>query len=108
MPEIDSGGDPSERLAIVAKLRPGSRDQAKEILAAGPPYDLDDAGFRRHTIFLGGDTVVFAFEGPGVRTFLSKLIDDPAGSASFSTWAPLLTGTPTLAHEEFHWEADRP
>ena len=85
MPETDSGSEPSERLAIVAKLRAGSRDQAKEILAAGPPYDLDDAAFRRHTIFLGEDTVVFVFEGPGVRALLSKLIDDPASSASFSS-----------------------
>jgi hypothetical protein len=108
VPETDSDSEPSERLAIVAKLRAGSRDQAKEILAAGPPYDLDDAAFRRHTIFLGEDTVVFVFEGPGVRALLSKLIDDPASSASFSSWAPLLAGTPTLAHEEFHWEADRP
>jgi hypothetical protein len=30
---------------------------------------------------------------------------DPARSAMFSVWGPLLEGTPELAHEAFHWEA---
>jgi len=102
----DSNSDPNERLAIVARLRPGSSERAKEILAAGPPYELSAAGFRRHSIFLAGDTAVFVFEGPGIRTLVSKLIDDPASSASFSAWAPLLAGTPMLAHEEFYWEGE--
>ena len=100
----DPSSEASERLAIIARLRPGSHERAKEILAAGPPYELADAGFRRHSIFLGGDTVVFVFEGPGIGTLVSKLIDDPASAGSFSTWAPLLAGTPKLAHEEFHWQ----
>jgi hypothetical protein len=49
--------------------------------------------------------VVFVFEGPGVEALVSKLIDDPASSGSFSVWGPLLAGTPVLAHEEFSWEA---
>jgi hypothetical protein len=102
----DSSTEPKERLAIVVKLRKGSRERAREILAAGPPYELADAGFRRHSIFLAGETAVFVFEGPGVHELVSKVIDDPAAAGSFSTWAPLLAGTPTLAHEEFHWEAE--
>jgi hypothetical protein len=102
----DPTNESPERLAVVAKLRRGSRERAREIIAAGPPYGLDEAGFRRHSIFLAGETVIFVFEGPGIRTLVSKLIDDPASAASFSVWAPLLAGTPTLAHEEFHWEAE--
>jgi hypothetical protein len=96
----------NERLAIVAKLRRRSRERAQEIIAAGPPYELNEAGLRRHSIFLAGDTVVFVFEGPGIHTLVSKLIDDPASAGSFSVWAPLLAGTPALAHEEFYWEAE--
>jgi hypothetical protein len=100
-----SGGDANERLAIVGRLRPGSRDRAREIIAAGPPYELNEAGFRRHSIFLAEETVVFVFEGPGIEALVSKLIGDPAASGSFSVWGPLLAGTPTLAQEEFFWEA---
>jgi|Tabmets5t2r1_1033131.scaffolds.fasta_scaffold48866_3 hypothetical protein len=93
----------SERLAIVARLRKGSRERAQEILAEGPPYDLEEAGLKRHSVFLAGDTVVFVFEGPNIHQLLSKLIDDPASAGSFSVWAPLLAGTPMLAREEFWW-----
>ena len=105
MSGTDSGSETSERVAIVAKLRRGSRERAKEILAAGPPYDLEETGLKRHSIFLSGDTAVFVFEGPSIHGLVSKLIDDPASAGSFSVWAPLLSGTPRLAHEEFSWEA---
>jgi hypothetical protein len=45
------------------------------------------------------------FEGPGIEGRVRDLVDDPVRSAAFSIWAPLLEGTPVLAHEEFHWEA---
>ena len=102
----DATGGAHERLAVVAKLRPGSRECAKEIVDAGPPYELAEAGFRRHSVFLAGDTVVFVFEGPNIHQLVSKLIDDPASAGSFSVWAPLLAGTPMLAREEFSWTSD--
>jgi hypothetical protein len=102
----ESSSEANERLAIVAKLRPGSRERAKEIVSAGPPYDLADAGFRRHSIFLSGDTAVFVFEGPNIHRLVSKLIANPASAGSFSVWAPLLAGTPTLAREEFSWTSE--
>jgi hypothetical protein len=95
-----------ERLAIVARLRPGSAERAREILAAGPPYELGEAGFRRHSIYLAGETAVFVFEGAGVEGLVRSIVNDPASAASFSVWGPLLEGTPMLAREEFHWEAD--
>jgi hypothetical protein len=97
-----------QSVAEVAKLRPGSREQASEILASGAPYELAETGFRRHSVYLGEETVVFAFEGPSVERLVSDLVGDPSRSAAFSTWGPLLEGTPALAREEFYWEADRP
>jgi hypothetical protein len=99
------GGDVTERLAVVAKLRPGSREQARQILAGGPPYELSEAGFRRHSIFLAEEAVVFVFEGSGTARLVRGLVDDPVRSAAFSVWGPLLEGTPALAREEFYWEA---
>lgn len=101
------GGEVVERVAVVAKLRPGSREQASQILAAGAPYDLGEAGFRRHSIFLTEQAAVFVFEGPGVEKLVRDLVDDPTRSAAFSAWGPLLEETPTLAPEEFYWEAGR-
>jgi hypothetical protein len=94
----------TERLAVVARLRPGSRDRALEIIAEGPPYDLGDAGFRRHIVFLTEEEVIFVFEGLGIEELVRALVDDPTRSAAFSAWGPLLDGTPVLAREEFYWE----
>ena len=98
-------GDVTERLAVVAKLRAGSRERAVEILAKGAPYELGHAGFRRHSVFLAEEEVIFLFEGSDIEGLVRDLIDDPTRSASFSVWGPILEGTPTLAREEFYWEA---
>jgi hypothetical protein len=99
------GGDEAERVAVVARLRPRSRERASQILAEGAPYELAEAGFRRHNVFLAEEAVVFVFEGSGIEGLVSDLVNDPARSAMFSVWAPLLEGTPALAREEFYWEA---
>jgi hypothetical protein len=95
-----------QRVAIVARLAEGALEQARRILAEGAPYDLADAGFVRHSIFLAEDTVVFVFEGRAVGEAIRDLLNDPVMSGLFSVWGPLLEGTPRLAHEEFHWEVD--
>jgi hypothetical protein len=97
--------DVNERVAVLAKLLPGSRERAAEILAKGAPYGLALAGFRRHSVFLAEDAVVFVFEGPGIEVLVSDLVNDPARSAAFSVWAPILEGSPVLAREEFYWQA---
>ena len=98
-------GDVIERLAVVARLRPGSREGARQILAGGAPYGLREAGFGRHSVFLAEEVVVFVFEGQEVEGLVRELVDNPSHSATFSVWGPLLEGTPVLAREEFYWEA---
>jgi len=95
----------TERMAVVAKLQPGSRDQAAQIIAEGAPYDLRAAGFQRHSVFLAETAVIFVFEGSGIEERVRTLVDDPTRSAVFSVWGTLLDGTPALAREEFYWEA---
>ena len=94
----------SERFAVVAKLLPGSRERAEELIAQGPPFPLRLTGLKRHGVFLSEAAVVFLFEGPGVESRLRSLVNDPSSSSAFSKWAPLLDGTPTVAHEKFFWE----
>jgi hypothetical protein len=100
--------DVNERVAVVAKLLPGSRERAAQIIAEGAPYGLALAGFRRHSIFLAEDAVVFVFEGPGIEGLVRDVVNDPTRSAAFSAWGPLLEGTPELTREEFYWEAGQP
>jgi hypothetical protein len=98
-------GEATQRVAVIATLREGSREQAAGILAKGPPYGLALAGFRRHSVFLAERAVVFVFEGREIERRVRDLVNDPSQSAAFSVWAPLLEGTPVVAREDFYWEA---
>ena len=100
-----SSADVTERVAVVAKLLPGSREQASRILAQGAPYGLRLAGFRRHSVFLAEEAAAFVFERAGLKGLVRDQVNDPSRSAAFSVWAPLLDGTPALAWEEFYWQA---
>jgi len=94
-----------QRIVVVAKLKPGSEGAAADIVRSGPPYDPAEIGLARHGVYLGGSDVVFVFEGRKVEQQLRDLLNDPAASPAFAVWAPLLAGTPSIAHELFYWEA---
>jgi hypothetical protein len=102
-------GDTEERssqAAVVARLREGTEERARELVAQGPPFDPREMGFDRLAVYLSPGEVVFHFEGEGAAQKLADVIDDMVVSASFSGWAPLLEGTPRLAHESYFWEAE--
>jgi len=94
----------AQRIAVIGKLKQGSLERAEEIVDRGPPFELDEAGLERNTVFLSSEWVVFVFEGPNVERVVDRLVDDPVVSASFSRWGPVLDGTPHLVHERFFWE----
>lgn len=96
--------DRIERLVVTLKLRKGTEEQTAELIAAGPPFDPAELGLARHAVYLGGDLVIFTFEGEEVEQRVRSLINDPVRSAAFTHWAPLLAGRPALAHEVFYWE----
>lgn len=81
------------------------RERAADLVATGPPFDPQDLGLERHSVYVGDDLVIFVFEGEDVEGRVSALVNDPVRSASFAAWTPLLAGTPALAHETYHWEA---
>jgi hypothetical protein len=63
-------------------------------------------GFDRLAVYLSPGEVIFHFEGSGAAQKLADVIDNMVVSASFSAWAPLLEGTPRIAHESYFWEAE--
>jgi hypothetical protein len=95
----------AERVVVVVGLKQGTRDQAAELLKAGPPFDPAAIGFRRHSVYLSAAEAVFCFEGPAAGRRLVDVVDDLGTSPSFSSWAPILRGTPRLAHEYYFWTA---
>ena len=99
-----------ERLAIIARLRPGSEQRAAELIATGPPFDLQAGGLERHTVYLSTTEVIFVFEGHEVEKLVDELIEVPLEttmSRVFDRWRPLVEGPPRIAQEEFSWERGR-
>lgn len=95
-----------KRLAVTAKLRPGTEETALALIKKSPPFDPGSTGFERHAVYLGNDEAVFVFEGTDVERVVDTVINDPVVSAAFSAWGDLLDGTPTLARPVYHWERD--
>jgi hypothetical protein len=95
----------SSQVAVVARLREGTEARARELIAQGPPFDPREMGFDSLAVYLSPGEVIFHFEGRDAAQKLADVIDDMVVSASFSGWAPLLEGTPRLAHESYFWES---
>jgi len=92
-----------ERLVIVARLQDGTYDEAEDLLAAGPPFDPAEHGFRRHTVYLTATEVVFFFEADEVEWIVSDLLDDPVLAAALAPWRSIVDGPPRIAHERYDW-----
>jgi hypothetical protein len=97
-----------ERLALIARLKPGQEARAEALIGAGPPFDLDEAGFARHSVFLSATEVAFVFEGREVEWAVDELVDGRFLHArladALEAWRPLVEGPPRIAREKFFWE----
>ena len=97
----------ADRVVVVAQLQEGARDQASELIAAGPPFEPGALGFERHAVFLSSEEVVFLFEGPSAARQLAEMIDDMVTSASFGAWARLLKGKHPTRSRTSRWKSER-
>jgi hypothetical protein len=90
-------------------LKSGAEEKAARLLAHGPPFDAEELGLRRHTVYLSAGEVVFVFEGPEVDAILDSLIGYPVAPtlrAAFDAWRPLVEGPPRIARPAYEWEQD--
>ena len=91
-----------QRIAVIAKLRPGASEEAAKLIELGPPFDASAHEIERHTVFLAPDVAVFSFEGGQVSSLLASLGGEDEQSV-LAVWEPLLDGTPLIASEAYHW-----
>jgi hypothetical protein len=99
-----------ERVAIVARLKPGFSEQARQLIDAGPPFELGESGIERHSVFVSAGEVVFVFEGDQVEWIVDELIDAPFHyelRRALEEWRAIVEGPPRVARQQFGWERDR-
>jgi hypothetical protein len=96
-----------EQLAVIASLKEGSSEQARELLAHGPPFDAGTEGLTRHTVFLSSHDVVFVFEGHEVEWIVDDMATAPFRwnvLEAFDAWRPLVEGEPRVAQVAYTWD----
>jgi hypothetical protein len=103
------GGNGVTHLVVVAPLKPGMADRVRELVAEGPPFDLEQTAFVRHAIHLTDKEAVFAFEGEGDSAALELSAEDPAIWRAAAAWQECFAERPRVARTAFVWaRADTP
>jgi len=92
-----------ERIALVLPLEQHLIEQARALVASGPPFDPAEKGLDRHEVFFTDKEAVFLFEGPDASTVVQQLAQDPGAWRAAVKWRRLLTGAPRLARSAYSW-----
>jgi hypothetical protein len=95
----------NSRIAVAAKIRPGKRAKLEQMLSEGPPYDLAEAGFEHHQVYLGDEDIFFLFEGGSPVTTVKRLAAERSLMGHVLRMAGVLC-LPHLLAEAYSW--DRP
>ena len=86
-----------ERVTLIVPLKKNRVEQARALIAAGPPFDPETKGLERHEIFLTDQEAVFLFEGPDASETVQRLARDPAA------WRQPCNGAPSSTeHHDSH------
>ena len=63
-----------DSIALVARLKDGAEPRARELLAAGPPFDARAHGLVHHAVYVSATEVVFVFSGEEVEWSVDDLV----------------------------------
>jgi hypothetical protein len=96
-----------DRVVLVARLKPNSRERAQELLAEYPSHEGLRAVFDRHAVFLSETEAVFFFEGPDADRSVTAILNDPS-LTEIGHWLPLFDEPLHRAREAYFWERDGP
>ena len=91
-------------LVVVAPLKAGMASRARELLAGGPPFDLEGTVFDRHSVHLTDRELVFVFESEGPSRTLALAAEDPKIWRAAEAWQECFAERPRVARTEFSWE----
>jgi hypothetical protein len=97
---------PMNRIALVARLKPGAEYQASGLLEQGPPFDPAERGLVRHAVYLSAGEVVF--EGDEVEWIVNEIVNEPFGAVAeaLGTWRELVEDPPRIARPVYSWGSD--
>ncbi len=96
------------RVAVVVPLRPGSRESARQLIEAGPPFEIEDTPLVEHCVYLTDYEAVFVFEGPDAREAVEHVLGEADVWQAATAWRTILASKPRLAETVFTWQRGDP
>lgn len=84
-----------ERLDLIVPIKPGCEQRIRQLVGAGPPFDLDQ--FAEHRVHLGQDDIVFTFVGPNIQETVRQTLTLPDLWRAGVAWRRCLSGRPHVA-----------
>lgn len=91
------------RLVLVVPLREGAAARARELLAEGPPFELETTELERHEVYLTDREAVFLFEAAGDQPPLRIQAGSPTLRTAAAAWRECMAGRPRKAETAFSW-----
>jgi len=91
----------TQRLLVVAPLKPGARQAARELLRSGPPFSLDETPLLLHDVFLLDDQALFLFGSVDGAEMEEPPMPDLW--AATGEWRELIAGEVRLAERAYSW-----
>jgi hypothetical protein len=88
---------------VVASLKDGARERARELIAAGAPFEPEVTDLAAHQVYVTEREVVFVFEGAEPRAAVERLAGDPDVWRAAAAWREILAGRPRLAEQAYDW-----
>jgi len=96
------------RIAVVVPLRRGGRESARQLIEAGPPFQLDDTPLVEHCVYLTDHEGVVVFEGPEAREAVERVLGEADVWQAATAWRAILASKPRLAETIFTWQRSEP
>jgi hypothetical protein len=81
----------SDRVAILAEIRPGKRADLERALAHDHPLGFAGESFEHPEVFLGDTEVIFVFTGPGAASQLREIAETPEHFRQATRMTEILT-----------------
>jgi hypothetical protein len=97
-----------KQVLVVFRLREGSELEAARLAAADPPFDPEEAGFKRLAVYVTHREAIFVLEGEDPVWREDDLVNDflqPALRRRLDEWRKLGDAQTWPAHPIFLWEA---
>jgi hypothetical protein len=90
------------RVVVVLPIEATAQDRVRELLDAGPPFDLEASGIDGYHVSVTDNEVVFILEAPDPPR-LRQLVEHLELMAAAEPWRQHAAGPARTADEAFSW-----